>query len=134
MIDELEDRWVLGLRGSRVEAVTRGKEVAVDLDNGVEIRVSGNALLTVGPATAPGAELLRVSDVSDDQLQRIVGAHILSAVAFKSGSLRVVFSTRHHLNVRSTDPAVTARVLNPGKYEWSYRDSSAHMKINDPGA
>ena len=134
MIRELEDRWILDLRGSCVEAITRGAEDAFDLDNGVEIRVSGNALLTEGPVTAPGAELLRVSDVTDEQLRGIIGAHILSAVAFKSGSLRIVFSTRHHLNVRSADPSVTARVLNPGRFEWSYQGSNVHMKINDPEA
>jgi hypothetical protein len=134
MIDELEDRWILGLRGSCVEAVSRETELRLIFDTGVEIKVGGSALLTIGPVTAPGAVLLRVSQVSVDQLQELVGARVLSAVAFKSGSLRIVFSTRHHLNVRSTDPAVTAKVLKPGDFEWSYSDSRVQMKLYRPSA
>lgn len=128
-IQELEDRWILDLRGSHVESVSRSAQLIVDLDTGAQIEVSGNALLTQGPVTAPGAALWRVSEVPHDQLEQLVGARVLSAVAFKSGSLRVVFSTRHHLNVRSTDPAVTAMVRQPGSFEWSQSHSGVKMRL-----
>lgn len=131
-IQELEDRWILGLRGTCVESVSKQTELTVGLNNGAQIKVGRNALLTLGPATAPGAELMRVSEIPGDQLDRLVGARVLSAVAFKSGSLRIVFSTRHHLNVRSTDAAVTAEVLQPGSFEWSYSHSGVKMNLHPP--
>jgi hypothetical protein len=129
MINELPDRWVLGLRGSRVKAVSRGKDLRVGLDTGVDITVGGNALLTVGPAAAPDAVLLQVSEASDHQLDGLVGARVLSSVAFKSGALRIVFDTGHHLSVRSAGPAVTAEVLKPGSFVWSYSDEGVKMKL-----
>jgi hypothetical protein len=132
-IQELEDRWILGLRGSCVDSVSRGAELRVGLDTGVQIKVGGSALLTVGPVTAPGATLTRVSEVPHDELENLVGARVLSAVAFKSGSLRVVFSTHYHLNVRSADPAATAEVLKPGSFEWSYSPSGVRMIVASTG-
>jgi Family of unknown function (DUF6188) len=131
VIQELEDRWILGLRGSCVDSVSRGAELTVGLDTGVQIKVGGSALLTIGPVTVPGAALTQVSDVPRDQLEQLVGARVLSAVAFKSGSLRVVFSTRYHLNVRSADPAATAEILKPGSFEWSYSPSGVKMNLLD---
>lgn len=130
MIRELEDRWILGLREGIVDSVVRGPELVLALDTGAEIRVSAGALITLGPVTAPDAEVTRISELTDDQLLGLVGARVLSAVAFKSGSLRVVFSTRHHLNSRAADTAA-AQVLYPGKFEWSYQDGNVRMKIHD---
>lgn len=131
MIDELPDRWLLGLRGSRVTGVSTGKGLRVKLNTGVEIKVGANALFTVGPAAAPGAVLRRVSEVPDDQLEELIGARVLSSVGFKSGALRIVFDTGHHLSARPTTPAVAAEVLKPGGFVWSYSAEGVEMKLDN---
>jgi hypothetical protein len=130
MLRELDDRWILGLRGSRVDAVTQGTGLTVHLDTGAEIVVNGNALISEGAIGAYDAVSFRIADMTDDQLLRLNGSAILSAVAFKSGSLRVVFSTGQHLNVRSSDRGVTAHVRKPGFYDWSYYYPTAQMAIH----
>lgn len=116
MIEELEDRWVLGLRGIPVVAVPQASnpsERVVTLAGGADLTVNGPARLTQGPATAPGAAALPV-----EQWGELVGATVLSAIAFKSGALRVVFSTGHHLNVQGDEPEVAVRIQKPGDFDW----------------
>ncbi|MEU9005196.1 hypothetical protein, partial [Streptomyces sp. NPDC048551] len=56
MIEDLGDRWRIGLRGTPVLAVSRTETaLSVTFADGTELTVSGPALLTEGPATAPGA-------------------------------------------------------------------------------
>ncbi|MEU9034344.1 DUF6188 family protein [Streptomyces sp. NPDC048352] len=130
MIQELDDRWILGLRGSRVVAVGRaqdGPELVVTLADGTGLAVSGPVLLTDGPCSAPGAVALAV-----EESDRLVGATVLSAVAFRSGLLRFVFSTGHHLNVRGAEPGVTARVRQPEVFSWRCRRGVATMEVPGP--
>lgn len=131
MIEELKDRWILGLRGVLVASVSRnpeGSELAVILDGGTELKISGPTHLTHGSATAPDAIPLAI-----EELDGLVGATILSAVAFKSGSLRAVFSTGHHLNVRGGEHKVAIRIHKPGDFDWSHRDGVETMRILGSG-
>ncbi|MEY9995035.1 hypothetical protein ABIE67_007067 [Streptomyces sp. V4I8] len=98
MTEEREDRWTLGLRGMRVVAVHQTSDPprrVVALAGGVELIFDGPAHLTHGSAAAPGAVPLPA-----EQWGKLVGATVVSAVAFKSGGLRAVFDTGHHLNVQ----------------------------------
>ncbi|MFB8242178.1 DUF6188 family protein [Kitasatospora purpeofusca] len=127
MIDEFNDRWVIGLRGAPVVAVAQasdGKGLTVALAGGVVLTTFGPTLLTDGPATAPDAVAL-----PGKEAVRLIGATVLSAVAFKSGALRMVFSTGHHLNVRSAGSGATAQILSDGVFEWSCREGVSAMKI-----
>jgi hypothetical protein len=132
--EELQDRWILDLRGNRVEQVTRipsGEEVIITVDSGAQIRIGANAWLSSGPVRAPGAVPLRVAEASDDELQALVGTHILSAVAFKTGSLRVVFSSGYHLNTRLADLTTFVQVTMPNGYEWSNSGLGGSMVFHD---
>ncbi|MCX5376208.1 DUF6188 family protein [Streptomyces sp. NBC_00091] len=127
MIEELGDRWLIGLRGIPVLAVDRtqgGPDLTLTLSDGVVLTVSGSVLLTEGPSAAPGAVVLSVEESS-----RLVGATVLSAVAFKSGLLRMVFSTGHHLSIRGAEPEETVRLQKPGVFRWSCHQGVGTMKI-----
>lgn len=128
MIEDLGDRWRIALRGSRVLAVSRTEgDLLVTFADEVVLTVSGPVLLTEGPGTAPGAVA-----VSGEGWGRLVGATVLSAVAFKSGSLRLVFGTGHHLNVPGAEPGTEAVLRQPGVFRWSLRQGVGTMTT--PGA
>lgn len=125
MIEELEDRWTLGLRGTQVLAVAQESHPSactVTLAGGVDLTVNGPVRLTRGPVTAPGV-------APNQQLDELVGATVLSSVAFKSGVLRIVFSTGHHLNVRGDKPEVAVQIRKPGDFDYSYRGGDGAMKV-----
>lgn len=128
-MEEVEDRWILGLQGTVVTAVSLDAErpgLAVTLADGTEIRVDGSWLLTQGGASAPGA-----SPLPAQALEGAVG----SAVAFKTGGLRVVFRTGLHLTVRPRDTAGTeASVRKPDAFDWSSRDGACAMRLLGPDA
>jgi hypothetical protein len=131
LLEELDDRWILGLRGSRIEAISRDMGLTMYLDTGAEITVSGSAVVSKG-AIGSNTTAVYITDVSDEQLRRLVGASILSAIAFKSGTLRVVLSTGQHINTRSSDREVTAKVRQPGRFEWSHNFPNTSMIIYVP--
>ncbi|MFG2622181.1 DUF6188 family protein [Streptomyces sp. NPDC048507] len=128
MIEDLGDRWRIGLRGTRVLAVRRTESrLSVTFADGTELAVSGPVLLTEGPATAPGAVV-----VAGDGWDRLVGATVLSAVAFRTGALRLVFGTGHHLGVRGAEPGTRVSLGKPGVFRWSCRAGAGEMLA--PGA
>ncbi|MGW8780513.1 DUF6188 family protein [Streptomyces sp. NPDC055796] len=128
VVEDLGDRWLVGLRGIPTLAVRRTEAaLSVTFADEVVLTVAGPALLTEGPVTAPGA-----AAVTGDGWGRLVGAIVLSAVAFKSGALRLVFSTGHHLNVGGAEPGTEASLRKPGVFRWSCRPGGSAMEI--PGA
>lgn len=127
MTEELEDRWILELRGSSVVSVSEDsghQGLVLVLDCGARLAVKGPACLTYGPASAPGAVPL-----SGEEWQTLVGATVVSAIAFKSGALRTVFSTGHHLNARGESPGLAVRVQKPDVFDWSYRGGVGVMTV-----
>nr|WTB33331.1 DUF6188 family protein [Streptomyces sp. NBC_00830] len=125
-IEVMEDRWVLrGLRTVPVLAVSHtpdGSGLSLTLEGGVELAIVGPVRITHGPAAAPGAVALPVGEAD-----ALVGATVLSAVAFRSGSLRVVFSTGHHLNVRGSDPGVRVDLRKPGEFTWVAQQGAGEL-------
>ncbi|GGT30339.1 MULTISPECIES: DUF6188 family protein [Streptomyces] len=124
MIEEHDDRWVIGLLGTAVVAVDLPQGgLTVALADGTVLTVSGPVLLTDGPASAPGAVPLPLGEA-----HLLIGATVRSAVAFKNGSLRLVFGTGHHLNVRATEPARRIRLWKPRAYCWSWDQGTGTMR------
>ncbi|MEV4874316.1 DUF6188 family protein [Streptomyces syringium] len=126
MIEELKDRWILGLRGTPVATVFRtseGNELRMLLAGGTELKINGAMRLTYGAATSPQSVPLTA-----EELDGLVGATIASAVAFKSGSLRVVFGTGHHLNVPGGEHKAAAHIRKPGDFDWSGKDGVGTME------
>ncbi|MDH6134731.1 hypothetical protein P3T37_004135 [Kitasatospora sp. MAA4] len=115
----LPDRQILPLRGRRVVDITWADEVTFTLDPPGEITVGDGALFTKGPVTAPGVDPTLLSQCAKEDVLQTVGAEILSAVAFNSGALRIVFQHGRHLNVTSKGTFVSASVRSGGALTWT---------------
>ncbi|MGW7427608.1 DUF6188 family protein [Streptomyces sp. NPDC054813] len=117
---ETDDRWIVPLRGHRVARVGRDDTVTLAFEPDAEITVGGGAFWTQGSIGAPGAVKRRVAELGDEEVQELVGVPVLSAVCFKSGSLRVVFGNGRHLNA---EPASTlaGAVVRIGDTVWRQR-------------
>ncbi|MCX4747343.1 DUF6188 family protein [Kitasatospora sp. NBC_01287] len=116
---ELPDRRILPLRGHRVVDITWAGDITFELDPPGEITVGADALFTKGAVTAPGANPTPLSQFSKDEVRQTVGTEILSAVAFNSGALRVVFNHGWHLNVSSKGLFVPAAVKSGESVTWT---------------
>nr|WSW67078.1 DUF6188 family protein [Streptomyces sp. NBC_00995] len=132
--DSDPDRWVLrDLRSAPVLAVTGapdGSRLDLTLGDGTRLVVVGPVRITHGPATAP-----EPVDLPAGEADVLRGATVLSAVAFRSGSLRLVFSTGHHLNVRGGDLGVRAELCRPGGFSWvSQRGVGRLTEPGEPGS
>jgi tellurite resistance protein TerC len=117
-MEELPDRWILPLRGSRVTQIDCDDSVRFRLEPPGEIVVGRDAWFTRGPRTAPGTAVTSFRQLDQEQVKRSVGARVLSAVGFKNGALRVVFDNGWHLNVRSAGTLVPASVTSGGSVTW----------------
>jgi hypothetical protein len=94
------------------------------LDGEARLAVQGQVFLTYGAVSAPGAVPL-----SGEEWQTLVGATVVSAIAFKCGALRVVFSTGHHLNIKDGGLGLAIHVQKSDEFDWSYRDGVGVMKV-----
>ncbi len=106
---ELDDRWLLNLRGLSVTQITVDFHLVLALGSDWLVTVETSADLLQGPGrteSRPGFRLVPASQDVAPALQ-LFGSKILSAVAFKSGALRLVFDNGMHLNCRS-DPEFEA--------------------------
>jgi hypothetical protein len=129
MTEEFHDRWILELRGSPVVSIVVSRdfdrhETALVLEYDSLLEIKGQAFLTQGASSAPGAVRL-----PDEEWQGLVGATVVSAVAFKSGALRVVFSTGHHMNVPSQGSDVVIHIRRLGRFDWFYHDGVGVMRV-----
>lgn len=117
-MQEREDRWILPLRGDTVTRIDPGEQTVFVLDSGVRIIVGEHAYFTDGPFRGPETALTELVQLDPDDLNKSVGARVLSSVGFKSGSLRVVFSSAWHLNVTGAQPLVPAAVVSGETVMW----------------
>ncbi len=103
---EHDDRWLLNFRGLDVTRITVDFRLTLSLGSEWELEIESPADLLQGPGRTeinPGFRLVPGSqDVAPALL--LFGAKVLSAVAFKTGALRLVFDNRMHLVCRS-DPS-----------------------------
>ncbi|MFI8002191.1 DUF6188 family protein [Streptomyces sp. NPDC086010] len=115
--------WTLDLRGLSVRQVSASSDpmgeepptFALVLDGVADVAVEGPVRMTKGSVAARGATELPVTAACG----ALVGATVLSATCSAAGSLRLVFSTGHHVTVRGDDPEVRVRVRRPGAFEWA---------------
>ncbi|WP_425490818.1 DUF6188 family protein [Nocardioides panzhihuensis] len=121
---ELEDRWIVGLRDATVES-TRSEEfrLVVAFAGGAELTIEGAT--TLGP-TARATERLDLwanPSATTDSFSGLVGRKVLSAVAFKTVHLRIVFS-----------PGLVLRVPADNHHEpWQIVFPSGQLLVSQPG-
>ncbi|MEV0095241.1 DUF6188 family protein [Streptomyces sp. NPDC050738] len=93
---EDEDRWRLGLRGLTVTRIEVDAQLRLSLGRDWAVVLEGPARL--GPVAGPSVRVNPATwgvgvGVGAGAALPLFGAKVLSAVAFKSGSLRLVFDT-----------------------------------------
>jgi hypothetical protein len=119
--EELDDRWLLGWRGSSVSAIDVADHCAI-------ISVGDSSVLTIEfPALLASADVSSgpvVSLTTDGRVQMspdlhtLVGQRILSSVAFKSGALRLVFDAGQRLTVAAADHYEPWRFTGKSGRRW----------------
>ncbi|WP_155373308.1 DUF6188 family protein [Catellatospora vulcania] len=105
---EHEDRWILPFRGLRVTQILVDFAFGLRLDDVGEVRIGGKATLGwVAAGVRP--ETITLDPERQDVVAglAVFNTDVLSAVAFKSGSLRIVFSSGHVLRAEP-DPQYEA--------------------------
>jgi hypothetical protein len=116
-LEEFDDRWLLGYRDMRVVQVQISYQLTLLLDGDTTIDIEQEAFLTHGSARAPGARPIRLVPEHQEVAPAVAlfGCKVLSAVAFKSGVLRLVFDSGHHLTVAPHPELHAWSVTGPGQ-------------------
>jgi Family of unknown function (DUF6188) len=117
-VTELEDRWILPLRGDAITRIEAGEQTVFVLDSDVRVIVGEHAYFTEGPVTGPEVDKTELGQIDRRVLQSSVGARIASAIGFKSGALRIVLDNGWHLNVGRAQPLAPAAVVSGETALW----------------
>lgn len=98
---EHENRWILNLRGMSVTKISVDFRLVLALDSDWEVALEASVNLSLGTAHANPSVILKPESQDVAAALTLFGAKVLSAVAFKSGTLRLAFDTGHHLTCSS---------------------------------
>ncbi|MGW1564403.1 DUF6188 family protein [Streptomyces sp. NPDC002144] len=104
---EHEDRWLLNLRGRGITKISVDFRLVLAFDSDWEVALEAPVNLSHGTAHANPSVLLNPESQDVAAALALFGAKVLSAVAFKAGTLRLVFDSGHHLTC-SPDSAFEA--------------------------
>ena len=121
---ERDDRWILPFRGTAVTQVQVDAAFGLILDDVGAVRINGTA--TLGWADAGSR---RETVTLDPERQDVAAGlalfntQVVSAVAFKSGALRLVFSSGRKLTVKP-DPQYEA---------WTVTGPHRMLIVSPPG-
>ncbi|MFG2820958.1 DUF6188 family protein [Kitasatospora sp. NPDC048365] len=120
---EHEDRWIMNLRGLAVTEISAGYQLVLRLDSDARVVLGCPFKLTHGVGDGRQDVLLGPGRQDVAAVSGLFGAKVLSAVAFKTGSLRLVFDNGRHLNSRA-DPSFEA---------WEVLGSGGWRVVSMPG-
>ncbi|WP_088288763.1 DUF6188 family protein [Kineosporia sp. A_224] len=114
----LDDRILLPFRDERIESVTSDFRLVLSVGSVSELVIETAATLSHGPLQAPGAVRIPIEPSSGDTgpAADLVGTTVLSSVAFRSGSLRLVFSSGVHVYVPVSQDYEAWGVTGPGAF------------------
>ncbi|MFI1286474.1 DUF6188 family protein [Streptomyces sp. NPDC020858] len=113
---EHEDRWILNLRGMRVTKISADFRLVLVFDSDWQVALEAPFSLSHGAVHAGQSVLLNPESQDVTAALDLFGAKVLSAVAFKSGTLRLVFDTGLRLTC-SSDPSFEAwQVTGPAQW------------------
>ncbi|WP_037808444.1 DUF6188 family protein [Streptomyces sp. NRRL F-2580] len=115
---EHDDRWILNLRGMGVSRICVDFRLTLTLGAGWEVVLEAPARLSAGSLrTNPGLPLTPESHDVAAALP-LFGAKVLSAVAFKSGALRMVFDCGTHLTCPAGPSFEAWQISGPGGWRF----------------
>lgn len=112
---EFPDRWVLPYRGLTISQITVDYQLTFLLDGKATITVENDAMLADRPGRAPEARTLELHPERQDvgSALTLFGTTVNSAVAFKTGTLRLVLD-HFQLTVRADPDYEAWNVVGPG--------------------
>jgi hypothetical protein len=125
--EEYEDRWVLGYRDMLVSNVIVGERLTLMLNSRACLVLAGPAWLSCGSIrndSSPRIQLIAPRWDAAEVLQ-LQGDKVLSAVAFKTGALRVVFSGGMHLNCKAHESSRAWETIGPGEWKFAALPATA---------
>jgi hypothetical protein len=116
LLAEHEDRWIMNLRGLPVTEICVGYHLILHLDSDARVDLGCPFKLTQGVGDGLQDVFLDPGRQDVAAALGLFGAKVLSAVAFKTGSLRLVFDNGCHLNSRADQSfeAWDVEALGPG--------------------
>lgn len=111
----LDDRIILPYRHLQVTQLRIDHQLTLLLGD-AQIVVNSHARLSHGVIHTPGASVIDLWPEQQDvaPILALFGTTVLAAVAFKTGHLRIVFSTGHHLNVSPHEEYEAWEAAGPG--------------------
>ena len=124
-LTEHDDRWILPFRGLTVSQIQVDFAFGLVFDDVCAIRISNTAILGwINVAEKP--EKIALDPERQDVAAGLVLFHaeVASAVAFKSGALRIVFGDGHLLDVKP-DPDYEA---------WTATGPDGMLMVSLPGS
>ncbi|MFJ4091844.1 DUF6188 family protein [Kitasatospora sp. NPDC089913] len=111
---EHEDRWIMNLRGLAVTRISVGHQLFLHLDSDARVDLGCPFKLTRPVGEGRQDVLLDPGRQDVAAALGLFGAKVLSAVAFKTGSLRLLLDNGFRLTSKA-DPLFEAwEVLGPG--------------------
>jgi hypothetical protein len=125
---ELDDRWILQLRGEKVTRASASLAgCTLELTGGVS--VISNAAIELKDATQ--ASLATAVPYPVEDIRLLVGTKPVSAVVFKSGVVRMVFHPGHHLVLKPSGESRT-KIRQANVFEWTGGQALSQMTFPAP--
>jgi hypothetical protein len=120
---EHEDRWLLNFRGLPVAKIGIDYRLSLLLGSDVEVVMETPAWVSRGSFANPDAPRTRLIPGRQDVAGALplFGVEVVSAVAFKSGSLRLVFASGLHVNCRADPNFEACQITGPGQWRFVSR-------------
>ncbi|MEV5510786.1 DUF6188 family protein [Streptomyces orinoci] len=116
---EHEDRWVLNLRAAYVRRISVDFQLTLALDADWEVVLGGPARLSSGSVRTDPGVLLSPETQDVAPALPLFGAEVLSAVAFKAGTLRIAFGNGRHLTCPADTSFEAWGITGPGGWRFA---------------
>ncbi|WP_327637820.1 DUF6188 family protein [Kribbella sp. NBC_00482] len=125
MFKELPDRWIFGIRDRKVvQAEVRAGTCRIEFMEGFVISADVDVQMT----DASTVDLPHAATEVAEDLTMLVGTEVASAVAFKSGMVRLVFRPGYHVVMTPRD-AERIVIRQSGQFEWIGQAGKGEMAV-----
>ncbi|MEV7289298.1 DUF6188 family protein [Streptomyces sp. NPDC093252] len=115
---ERDDRWILNLQGLDVVGITVDHRLTLALADGWEVVLETPARLSSGTAHTDRGVLLLPESQDVAPVLPLFGTKVVSAVAFTSGTLLMVFEHGTHLTCPADEAFEAWQITGPGGWRF----------------